>query len=57
MSTCETCNGTGEVITERAHQAYSPARGTYIEDDRVEPCPDCKRKPERDPDDYDEDDR
>lgn len=39
---CEDCNDTGEILVERAHQAYSEKLGTYIQDDIYQPCPSCR---------------
>ena len=47
---CSECEDIG-YITIPAHQAYSPTRGTYIEDDKDYPCPSCKAHNE---DDYDQ---
>lgn len=39
---CDDCNDTGEILVERAHQAYSEKLGTYIQDDIYQPCHTCR---------------
>ena len=38
---CEACGGSGEVLVSHARQAYSPSRGTYIEDEEWDECEVC----------------
>lgn len=52
---CDECNDTGDILVERAHQAYSEKLGTYIQDDIYQPCPSCRGGIPRGADEYDED--